>query len=168
MNFAIFLDKNTMIDLESANFTDFPRSEAGKEVDRRSTSPGVSLYEKEVSGAYLYQHFNILAKKRDIPFHGINSSEQLNALVHYEVKEVADLALEVLDHSASLVAVQIAGILDFAKRDLNFIMQGSLYGEGNGYKERVEQLVSELEPGYHASYEQILHSDLVGAAQLVG
>lgn len=167
LNFAIFLDKNTIVNLESANFTHFPQSEAGKEIDRLSASPGVALYEKEVSGAYLYQHFNILAKKRGIPFHVIDSSEQLDALVHHEIKEVAELAQEVLDHSASLVAAQIAGILEFAKRDLNFIMQGSLYWKGDGYRERVMHLVIELVPDYHASYEQILHSDLLGAAKLV-
>jgi len=167
MNFAIFLDKNTMVDLESANFNHFPQSETGKEIDRLSVSPGIALYEKEVSGAYLYQHFNILAKKRGILFQTIDSSEQLGALVHHNTKEVAELAQEVLDHSASLVAVQIAGILAFCKRDLHFIMQGSLYGKGHGYQDRVARLVNELEPDYHASYEQVLHSDLIGAAKLI-
>ena len=167
MNFAIFLDKNTMVDLESANFNHFPQSETGKEIDRLSVSPGIALYEKEVSGAYLYQHFNILAKKRGIPFHEIDSSEQLNTLVHHETQVVAELAQEVLDHSASLVAAQIAGILEFSKRDLTFIMQGSLYWKGNGYRERVTKVVSELVPNYHASYEHILQSDLIGAAKLI-
>ncbi len=168
LNFAIFLDKNTMVDLESANFTDFPQSEAGKEIDIHSTSPNVSLYEKEVSGAYLYQHFNINAKKRDLPIQTITSSEQLNLLVSHEIPEISELAREVLDHSASLVSAQIAGILEFSKRDLTFIMQGSLYWRGNGYRERIEDMVAELVPDYSASYEQILHSDLIGAAQLVG
>ena len=168
LNFAIFIDENTMVDLESANFTDFPQSEAGKDIDRHSASPNVSLYEKEVSGAYLYQHFNINAKQRDLPIQTIDSSEQLNLLVSHEIPEIAELAREVLDHSASLVSAQIAGILEFSKRDLTFIMQGSLYWRGNGYRERIEDMVTELVPDYSASYEQILHSDLIGAAQLVG
>lgn len=168
LNFAIFLDENTMVDLESANFTQFPQSEAGKEIDRLSMLPGASLYEKEVSGAYLYKHFNLLIQKRNIPFHDIDSSEQLNALVHHKTKEVAELAQEVLDHSASLVAAQIAGILEFTKRDVHFVMQGSLYWKGTGYRERVTRVVSELAPNYHASYEHIFQSELMGAAQLVG
>lgn len=168
MNFAIFLDEKTTVNLESANFNEFPQSEAGREIDRISASPGDALYEKEVSGAYLYQHFNILAKKRGIPFHVIDSSKQLDVLVHDENEDVARLAREILDHSAGLTAAQIAGILEFCKRDLVFIMQGSLYWKGTGYKERVEQLVAELAPDYHASYEQVLHSDLFGAAKLVG
>jgi hexokinase len=167
MNFAIFLNRNTMVDLESANFIDFPQSEAGKEIDMHSVSPGVALYEKEVSGAYLYQHFNILAKKRDILFQTIDSSEQLNFLVRHEMPEVVELARKVLDHSASLVSTQIAGILEFSKRDLTFIMQGSLFWGGHGYKERIEDLVAELVPDYSASYEQILHSDIIGASKLV-
>ncbi len=167
LNFALFLDADTFVNLESANFTDFPQSEEGKAIDRRSVLAGASLYEKEVSGAYLYKHFNLLIQKRNIPFHEIDSSEQLNALVHHEIKKVAALAQEVLDHSASLVAAQIAGILEFTKRDLHFIMQGSLYWKGNGYRERVTDLVAELAPDYHASYEQVVYSEVIGAAQLV-
>lgn len=167
LNLAMFLDKDTCVNIESANFNHFPQSETGKEIDRLSASPGTALYEKEVSGAYLYQYFNILAKKQDLPIQNINSSEQLNLLTHHGTRDVARLAREVLDHSASLASAQIAGILEFSKRDLTFIMQGSLYWRGNGYKESVENLVTKLVPDYHASYEHILNSDLIGAAELV-
>jgi uncharacterized protein with PIN domain len=66
-----------------------------------------------------------------------------------------------------MVAAQIAAILEFSKRDLVFIMQGSLYWRGSNYKEIVERLVNELVPEYKASYENVLHSDLFGAAKLV-
>ncbi len=167
LNFGIFLDADTVVNLESANFTHFPQSEAGREIDRLSASPGVALYEKEVSGAYLYQHFNILAHKRGLPIQTIASSDELDLLVRHETREIADLAREVLDHSASLVAAQIAGILEFSKRDLTFIMQGSLFWRGDGYRECIERLVAELVPDYSASYEQILDSELIGAAKLV-
>jgi len=98
----------------------------------------------------------------------LDSTRELDVLVTDEDAEVATLAREILDHSASLAASQIAGILEFSKRDLVFIMQGSLYWKGSKYKETVEKLVAELTPNYHATYEQVPHSDLFGAAKLVG
>jgi hexokinase len=167
LNFAIFLDEHTTINLETANFDKFVQSEAGKEIDLHSASPGDALYEKEISGAYLYKHFNHLIKERGLPLEPIKSTKDLENLVRNDQKEIAAAAKEVLDHSASLVAAQIAGIMEFCKRDIIFIMQGSLYWKGYRYKEKVERLVIDLCPQYHASYEQVLHSDLYGAAKLI-
>ncbi len=168
LNFAIFLDQHTTVNLESAAFNNFPQSEAGKQIDQESAAPGDALYEKEISGAYLYKHFNYEAQKRGLEIHEIESTKELEVLIRDKNPEIAKLAREILDHSASLVAAQIAGILEFSKRDLVFIMQGSLYWKGHNYKEIVEQLVTELCPEYKASYENVLHSDLFGAAKLVG
>lgn len=167
LNFAIFLDEHTVVNLESANFDKFPQSESGKAIDAQSAKPGTSLYEKEISGAYLYKHFNYLAKKRNLPIELLTSTKFIDALAKDKNKEIAKTAKEVLYHSASLAAAQIAGIMEFCGRDLVFIMQGSLYWRGYQYKETIEKLVIELCPQYRASYEQVLHSDLYGAAKLV-
>ncbi|QQS43447.1 hypothetical protein IPM65_04825 [Candidatus Roizmanbacteria bacterium] len=168
LNFAIFLDEHTTVNLESAAFSNFPQSEAGKDIDQQSAAPGDALYEKEISGAYLYRHFNFEAKKRGLDVREIESTKELDALIRDANPDISGLAREILRHSAELVAAQIAGILEFSKRDLVFIMQGSLYWKGNQYKEIVEQLVTQLCPEYKASYENVLHSDLFGAAKLVG
>lgn len=168
LNFAIFLDEATTVNLEAANFDKFPLSEAGKYIDSISASPGDALFEKEVSGAYLYKHFNYEAKKRGLNFEEINSTQQLESLIYHKDPQISKLAKEIIEYSASLVAAQIAGILEFSKRDLVFIMQGSLYWKGSNFKETVEKLVAELTPEYKASYENVLHSDLYGAAKLVG
>ncbi len=168
LNFAIFLDEHITVNLESAAFSNFPQSEAGKDIDQNSAAPGDALYEKEISGAYLYKHFNFEAKKRGLEVREIESTKELDALIRDTNPDISGLAREILRHSAELVAAQIAGILEFSKRDLVFIMQGSLYWKGNQYKETVEQLVTQLCPEYKASYENVLHSDLFGAAKLVG
>lgn len=168
LNFAIFLDEHITVNLESAAFSNFPQSEAGKDIDRTSAAPGDALYEKEISGAYLYRHFNFEAKKRGLDVKEIESSKELDELIHDSNPEISGLAKAIIRHSAELVAAQIAGILEFSKRDLVFIMQGSLYWKGNQYKETVETLVTQLCPQYKASYENVLHSDLFGAAKLVG
>ncbi|MDP4011612.1 MAG: hypothetical protein Q8P72_05310 [Candidatus Roizmanbacteria bacterium] len=168
LNFAIFLDEHTVVNLESAEFDKFEQSEAGKVIDASSVSPGSALIEKEVSGAYLHHHFNIEAQKRGLVLDKITTTKMIDEYAKNEDENVARLAKDILENSASLVAAQIGGILQFCKRDLLFIMQGSLYWRGYQYKETVEKHVQELAPNYHASYEQVLHSDLYGAAKLVG
>ena len=165
LNFAMFLDEHTAVNLESGSFNKFPQSEAGKDIDTHSAVPGDAIFEKEISGAYLFRHFNYLAQKRNIKIDSISSSKQLDYLVSAPSPDVAALAQEVLAYSLS--AIQIAGIMEFCKRDIVFIMQGSLYWKGSKYKETIENLVIELCPQYTASYENVLHSDLMGAAKLV-
>lgn len=166
INFAIFLDQYTAVNLESGDFANFILSDEAKEIDKLSSSPGKALFEKETSGAYIYKHFNLLAKKRNIN-EEINSSEELSRLLTHENREVAALAREVLDHSASLVAAQIAGILEFAKRDLTFTMQGSLFWRADGYKESVKKNIVVLSPDYRATFLEIPQADILGAAKLV-
>ncbi len=167
LNFALFLDDKTAVNLESANFNKFTQSEAGREIDSFSVSPGDALYEKEVSGAYLFKHFNFLNNKRNLGLTPIVTTKELESYLHNTNTAIAQTAREVMDHSASLVAAQIAGITEFCKRDLIFIMQGSLYWKGEGYKETVEKIAIQLCPNYKSSFEQVLHADLYGAAKLI-
>ena len=167
LNFAIFLDKYTAVNLESANFDKFPASEAGKMIDKASVAPGSALYEKEVSGAYIYEHFNYIAKQLRLNVNDIKNTKKLDELVTNKDPEVAKVAKEVLENSATLVAAQIAGLLRFCKRDLTFIMQGSLFWKGHMFKETVGRLVTELAPEYKATFQKDPHSDLYGAAKLV-
>ncbi|MCA9371647.1 hypothetical protein KC726_01990 [Candidatus Woesebacteria bacterium] len=167
LNFAIFLDQHTAVNLESANFDKFEQSYAGNIINKQSAAPGKSLYEKEISGAYLYKHFNILAQKEGLDVEPIRSTKDLDALAKSKDANVASLARSILAVSADMVAAQIAGILEYCGRDLTFIMQGSLYWKGYQFKEIVEKRVVGLVPRYQARYEKVLHSDLFGAAKLV-
>lgn len=164
LNFAIFEDENTTVNLESANFDKFEQSHEGKEIDMQSVQPGKALFEKEVSGAYLYKHYNLLAQGKNFPT--LSSTEELDALAQNGTSEQQKIAQLVLNRSAQLVATQITGILEFQQRDLVFIMQGSLFWKGYNYKQTVEETVKQL-TNYKADYIQIENSDLLGAAKLV-
>ncbi len=166
LNFAIFNDEITPINLESANFDKFEQTEEGRVIDQKSSSPGTALCEKEVSGAYLYQHFNLIAEKKGWPTR-LNSTQELDILAQHGHNEECSVAKELLNRSARLTAIQVAGILEYCKRDLFFIMQGSLFWRGFQYKETVEKLVEKLCPEYKATYINIFHSDLYGAAKLI-
>jgi hexokinase len=66
LNFAFFLNKNRLVNLESANFDKFPKTAEGQIIDKESNNPHGWVFEKETAGAYLYKHFNILIKDRKI------------------------------------------------------------------------------------------------------
>lgn len=166
LNFAIFLDPKTCVNLESAYFDKFPTTAVGEEIDKESSEPGKALCEKYVSGAYLYKHFNILAKERGMNIM-INSTQELDELGQDSRTEEGKIARQVLKQSYSLTATQIAGILQYQKRDIVFIMQGSLFWRGYMYKENVEKIVDKICPDYKATYVNVFHSDLYGAAKLV-
>ena len=160
MNFALFEDEHTAVNLESGSFDKFEQSVEGKIIDAQSAEPGTALFEKEVSGAYLYKQFNLKAEKEGISTRIADTSE-LDRLA-----QTHHIARDVLDHSAHLIASQIAGILEFQQRDITFVTQGSLFWKGHNYKNTVDTVVKKL-TNYSANYIEIEHADLLGAAKLV-
>lgn len=167
LNFAIFLDEETIVNLESANFDKFPQSNEGKLIDKASARPKTALFEKETSGGYLYQHFNIRLQKEGLDFPDIKSTKEMDAIAFRDIPLVSLLAREVSDHSSSLVACQIAGIADFYKRDCTVVIEGSLFWKGWRYKENVSVTVRQLVPQYQVSFVFIEESGVLGAAKLI-
>lgn len=168
LNFALFLDRHTAVNLESANFNAFDQSEEGKIIDASSASSGDALFEKEVSGAYLYMHYNIKAEKAGVTGR-IQDTKELDSLASStdpKLSKEKDIALSVLTHSAQKVACQIAGIMDFQQRDLTFVMQGSLFWKGYEYKKIVKNTTQQLSK-YTATFVTIENADLLGASKLV-
>ena len=51
---ALFLDKRTLVNIEPANFNKFPQSKEAIKIDKFSARPETWLFEKEISGAYLF------------------------------------------------------------------------------------------------------------------
>lgn len=172
LNFALFLDKDKSVNLESANFDNFPQSTEGKGIDLKSDRPGKSLFEKETAGAYLYKHFNLMTKKRGIDYPKISSTEELDSLSRKNTPQISRIAQSLLERSAQLVACQVAGILRFAQNDkksksMVFNMEGSLFWKANSYKETVEKTVKQLIPKYNIRFVEIENSAILGAAKLV-
>lgn len=167
LNFAIFLDENTAINLESANFDKFTQSKEGKLIDETSANPGHHPFEKETAGGYLYKHFNAKLKEHNIDFAEIASTKELDQIAAASIPNVSVLAREVSEHSSSLVSCQIAAITQFYGRDTMFIIEGSLFWKGFRYKENVGILCRELVPQYNVSFVFIEESGVMGAAKLV-
>ena len=167
MNFAIFLDKTRAVNLEAACFDKFPINVELQTIDRTSEKPGFHLWEKEVAGAYLHQHFNIQIKNQGIKYPEISSTQELDSVIRQEIPKVSDIALDVMHTSAEFVGAMMAGILKFYGRDVTFVMQGSLFWKGYDYKDTVEKTISQLVSGYKASFAFIEDADYLGAAKLI-
>lgn len=167
MNFAIFTDKNTMINLESAHFDKFELSKEAALVDSASMNKGRALLEKEVAGAFLHKVFNEGVKLRNIQCEPLVSTEQIDDLAENGKGDIKVYANELLDRSASLVAAQVGGITQFLERDTAFVMEGSLFWKGYKYRERVERFVQEMSLEYSVSYIHIPDSGVFGGAKLV-
>lgn len=162
MNFAFFLDKRLVVNLEAACFDKFKQSLKGKEIDRLSLRPGVALFEKEVSGAYLFQHYN-LRRKKELDM--IESTHQMDKVARGEIIGDKLLARELFKRSAELISCQIAGITNFKKQDMVFVMEGSLFWAGYNYWKTVEETVKSLTK-YKVKFKEIKDCGIVGAAQL--
>lgn len=167
INFAFFLDKNKLVNLESANFDKFPQSEELKELDKTSARPGKSLLEKEVSGAYIYKIFNLALKNRKINHPEIPDTKELDDLIVSDDPSVSALAKEVMERSSELTASEIGGIALFKKRNLVFIMEGSLFWIGLNYKEHIKKVLLETVPNLKIKFAKIENSTVLGAGKLI-
>lgn len=168
LNFGYFENATTLINTESGGFGDFPISYTGKILDEESAKKGEYLFEKAISGAYLYKHFNITAKQRNYFMKPLQNTQELTELASRENgSQACYLAHEILRRSAQYAACAIAGITKYKNQDMHFVMVGSLFWKGEGYKTIVRETVRQLVPEYKVSFLGIENSDLLGAAKLV-
>lgn len=166
LNFSFFTNATTAINLEAGEFNKFKMSDSGKHVDRNSLQPKWHVFEKEISGGYLYQHFNYHVAKHALPYRQITSSTLLSELAKQKTKEGL-LARKILQKSAQLIACALAAITTFQKTDTVFVMQGSLFWEGHNYKKTVEKFFKKLLPERTIVFLAIDHADILGGAKLI-
>ncbi len=167
MNFALFLDKDHPVNLEAANFDKFPLTETGKIINAESASPGKALLEKEVSGAYLYKHFNEIIKRDNIPFPPLSATKELDGLLDDPTTDVYPIAKMLLERSAGLIASVIAGITKYKQKDMTFMMEGSLFWSARYYRRNVKKILLSLIPEYTVTFVKIDDSPIFGAAKLI-
>lgn len=163
-----FFHEGFAINLESANFNKFAPSPECLSIDATSAQPGNSLFEKEVAGGYLFQHFNLVVKKqtRDSPL--LTSSKELSELaMQQSATETVVLARKLLERSAGYFAAQLAGIAAFKEQPITVIMEGSFYWKNDMYKLHMENLLPRLSPLYPISIVHVDDSPIVGGAQLI-
>ncbi|HSX40584.1 MAG TPA: hypothetical protein VLF68_03130 [Candidatus Saccharimonadales bacterium] len=166
-NFAIFLDKHRVVNLESASFDKVPQSEEGELLDKTSQFPGTQLFEKETSGAYLYQLYNIHVEKEGLGLPVISSTLELDSILRDKNAKGRLLAKAIFARSAELIACQIAAITKFKQTDMTFVMEGSVFWRATGYRSFVKKKLLEIAPEYAVTFVKIEDSPIFGAAKLV-
>lgn len=164
MNFALFTSKTEAINLESGGFDRFDQTQTGLTIDAASPNPGINTYEKEISGAYLYQHFNAV----DGITETLNDSKEVSIIAEDASHPDSKIARQVLKSSAQLAAAQIASITRFLDKDLTFYIEGSLFWHGWHYMSIVEKTVRDLVPNHKVAFKKIDDSHILGAAKLMG
>ncbi|KKU87982.1 hypothetical protein A3A64_01265 [Candidatus Gottesmanbacteria bacterium RIFCSPLOWO2_01_FULL_48_11] len=183
LNFAFFDDatnwKNRLslnahtlvaINIESANFDGFEMSPAGKAIDESSENPGKAKLEKEVAGAYLYRLYNWTMKQAyGHKAHLITDTLTLSRIARQKRHEGQVLANQILERSAQLVAIELTGILKYLHKTqgrIEVIMTGSLFWQGEGYKEKVIKWLDIMLPYVTIDFVNVAENDIVGAAAL--
>lgn len=167
MNFALFLDEHTLVNLESANFNRFERSPEAIFVDQQSIQPGNSLIEKEVAGAYMHQVFNAGLKLRGINHPSIVATDQVDVVAKSGNTPAARWANELLTRAAGLIAAQVIGLTQFLERDTTFVMEGSVFWKGYSIQEHIDEALKKAHLPYSVSFVRIPDSGILGAAKLV-
>jgi len=167
-NFGFFLDKKTIVNLESGDFNNFEQSEIGKEIDKSCLNPGKHLFEKEIAGAYLFKHYNANCKKFHLQVAPISSTAEISEKAGKASGTERYMAKRLIEHSASLVASEIAAIYLFKKqKKLTFLMEGSLFWKGYGYRQIVVKYLSILGIKKNCvQFKKLRNSNIIGGAQL--
>lgn len=169
VNIGFFIDERTVVNLESGQFSDFERSSTGKQVDAVSHHPGRHPFEKEITGRYLYRHYNILAEELRLDTVKLTSTQELSGMAELEKQPQSTIARDLLERSASLVAVQIGALYRFKKRPhLSVVAEGSLFWNAHHYQRYVAKHLRALGvPKSGVVFVKIEESGLVGAARLL-
>lgn len=169
-NFGFFENDNLFINLESGNFDKFSPSSSVLEIDKNSNNPKKQLLEKEVGGAYLAWQFNLLAKKENLNIE-ISDTRELSQVALKKGK-AGEIARNIFEKAASLVAMQIKAIYDYKKNTEDYkiliLLEGSVYWKGYKFKEYVDYYLAKM--GLTENYYEITAIErigIIGAARLV-
>ncbi len=174
----------TPVNLESGNFFPPHLTPVDKEVDAKSDNKSFQRFEKAISGMYLGQVF--MAAFPEEKFDKELSAADLSAMINNPAKyktEFVEVAYQIYERSARLVAASIAGLVknlkaaDPAMKKVQVLAEGSLFwskitsGKAS-YAEMAEQQVNKLMKDLGMAdvtvkIAQMENANLIGAAMAV-
>jgi len=167
-NLSYFEDTNRVVCLESGNFDKFKISDEVKFIDEVSKQPGKQLFEKSVSGGYIYKQYNYLIDKYKLDSPKLENTLFLDDVIKKEGKG-AEISSQLYERSASLISAVIAGIYKFKNQKvLNLITEGSLFWNGYKYQQNVIKYLDILGlTSNEITFNRIKKGSLVGAGWLI-
>ena len=169
-NVAIFLDNNTVVNLQASDFRGFTQTSTGKVVDAESKNVGRQLFNKEVAAGDLFKHYNVLIPLMHLQTPPLQTSEELSQLARKATGAESQVARELLIRSASFVAAQLAGIYEFKGRPLGLTctVQGSLFLKGPTYISSIQSQFEALGvPQTVFEFKKIENGDVFGMIKLM-
>lgn len=173
VNMGIKEAGRVIVNLEAGNFNKFQSDFILEYVDEHSQMRGKNRYEKMAGGKYLPLRFNEMAKYLQIASRvpKINKAHELSNLAkETDVSIANELAREILERSASLVACQIAGLYEFIGRPkhMGLIGEGSLLWKGWEYVNNIQQRLKYLGiPENTVTIRKVSDSSVEGAIGLL-
>lgn len=160
-----FFAQDEAINIESGNFDKFTQSHSGKKIAAASANPTKGLFEKEIAGAYLFHHYNVLSGDNT----PLASTKQLQELaLSSQQTEAHKLAQKLITHSAELFAVQLSAVAEWKARDIIVAIEGSMYWNNEIYQSIVKDTLQKLSPRKKITIISVPNSSLLGAAMLFG
>jgi Hexokinase len=131
-----------IINLELGNFNNFELNECLISIDKQSNNPNSQLWEKSISGAYLYLHYNYWATNLGLKI--ISSTTELSKIAKENINESGKLARAILRLSAARVAVTIAVLCDIQATN-TMLIEGSVFWNATNYQNYVNEYLQILE-----------------------
>ncbi len=137
--------KPIVVNLEAGSFNKFEATEELEIIDNNSVHPGKSRFEKMLSGVYLPHQYNLIAQAQGLAVPHVDNGEILTTLAERNTDDSGQLARDLLERSAFLIAASLAAVYDFKERiPLNFTTEGSLFGKGWRYEQNVQKQLTAL------------------------
>lgn len=174
----------TPVNLESGNFHPPHLTAIDDTVDAKSDNKGFQRFEKAISGMYLGRVFMeaFPDEKFEEELSAVDLTRMINNPDQYK-KEFVEVAWQIYERSAKLVAASIAGLVKNLKmadpkvKKVQVLAEGSLYWSKirtgkPSYAEMVDECVNSLVkdldmPDVHVKIAQMENANLIGAAMAV-
>ena len=174
----------TPVNLESGNFYPPHLTVMDDEVDAKSDNKGNQRFEKAISGMYLGRVFRAAFpnEKLDEGLSAVDLTRMINNPSQYK-KEFVEVAYQIYERSARLVAASIAGLVknlqaaDPSVKRVQVLAEGSLFwskiktGQASFadiVNETVNKIVHEIGlPNVEVKIAQMENANLIGAAMAV-
>lgn len=136
------LGTDVIVNLEAGNFNKFVSFETLDKIDKHSQKPKEMLFEKCVSGKYLFQHFNLLMEVFGLIIPPLQTSLELSALANGDENQPeTQLSRQIITRSARLVTSAIIGVYNFLgqPKSMQLIGDGNLLWTGWHYQETIKK-----------------------------
>lgn len=169
-NIALFSSQYDAVNLQASDFRGFEQTATGKDVDAASSNIGEQLYNKEVAAGELYKHYNILIPSLNLSLKPLSSTKELSLLARNGGGMGSQIAQELFERSASLVAAHLAGIFELKGRPnkITCIIQGSLLLKEPTYLSALKKRLKALGvPENSFEFKTVGKSDVLGVVKLL-